>query len=695
MHDPSETEARAVAYLNRMPASIEGSGGSAALMAAARVVVWGFAFGPEVGAEILCDHFNPRCEPPWTIQEIRHKCDDAATGGDRPRGWLLEAEPANSPSLANRPAAGGSNSKNYAAGVLDFPAPRPAPAPSHEIATRRETATMIEPTATAKESTASGPTAGSVGQGGLCSESVIAPLGSVIAPLGSVIAPLGSITPIPHNHPEPEFPAGTEDDDPSRLARLFLHQFRYSGESCYTLVNKGEDWFIWQEGSYREISNATVTSRLANFIDAEFERLHSLAGEAVAALLERGDTQAAKKAGKRHRLTRGIVLDTLMMVRAWTLIDTNLESFFIDDPKTETTSIVSFTNGILNLRDLLNAATPEEQRAAFYPATPRFFTRNSLTYAYTPDAPPPRRWMAFLNSIWPDDRDSQDLLQEWFGYLLSGETYLQKIAMIVGAKRGGKGTIREIITRLLGANNVAALGLGDMVGDHAMHSLVGKSAIVFPDARIDGRDEVTRITERLLSISGEDPQLINPKYKATYSIKLGGRLIIFSNRVPEFRDSSGAIVSRLSMLRLHVSFIGREDHTLLEKLTAELPSIFLWGLQGYQRLTENRRFTQPESAAELIEAAEGMASPIMSFVAECCEFEEGRFETTSELFATWQGWCERQNIKAVGSSSQFSAALASAYPQIKRARPGTGSDRKPGFSGMRILTTYERGDIPL
>lgn len=36
-------------------------------------------------------------------------------------------------------------------------------------------------------------------------------------------------------------------------------------------------------------------------------------------------------------------------------------------------------------------------------------------------------------------------LQEMFGYLLSGDTSAQKMFMLVGPKRGGKGTIGRVL----------------------------------------------------------------------------------------------------------------------------------------------------------------------------------------------------------------------------------------------------------
>jgi len=84
---------RAIAYLARIPPAVSGQGGHNQTMDAARVIVWGFDLGPEFGYSILAQHYNPRCDPPWSERELRHKCAEANTVDyGKPRGWLLNEE---------------------------------------------------------------------------------------------------------------------------------------------------------------------------------------------------------------------------------------------------------------------------------------------------------------------------------------------------------------------------------------------------------------------------------------------------------------------------------------------------------------------------------------------------------------------------------------------------------------------------
>jgi hypothetical protein len=84
---------RAIAYLAKIPGAVSGCGGHAQTFDAARAVVYGFGLGVEVGLEILLTHYNPRCQPPWSEKELRHKCEEADTKPfEKSRDWLLEKE---------------------------------------------------------------------------------------------------------------------------------------------------------------------------------------------------------------------------------------------------------------------------------------------------------------------------------------------------------------------------------------------------------------------------------------------------------------------------------------------------------------------------------------------------------------------------------------------------------------------------
>ncbi|MBE7461911.1 MAG: hypothetical protein HS116_00330 [Planctomycetes bacterium] len=301
------------------------------------------------------------------------------------------------------------------------------------------------------------------------------------------------------------------------------------------------------------------------------------------------------------------------------------------------------------------------------PATPLFFSTHALEFDYTPDPPPPERWMQFLEELFGQDEEAIYLLQDWFGYCLTPDTSQQKMLLLVGPKRCGKGTIARILAELIGEANTCAPTTSGLAGSFGLQSLIGKSLAIISDARFSGED-VPTLVERLLCLSGEDALTIDRKHKEAVTLRLPTRMMFLSNELPKLADSSGALSSRFLILRFTESFLGREDHDLTDKLKAELPGILLWALSGWRRLHARGRFVQPQSAQQLVEDLEDLVSPIGSFVRDCTRVGTELRIAVDELYRAWAQWCTREGWHSVGTKASFGRDLIAAAPKITKRR---------------------------
>ena len=91
-HDQA-TEDAAVWLAQLAPVSVSGAGGhDAALVAAGGVCIgFGLAHDPELALELLMEHWNPRCDPEWTEQELIHKINEAELKGSEAFEWCILA----------------------------------------------------------------------------------------------------------------------------------------------------------------------------------------------------------------------------------------------------------------------------------------------------------------------------------------------------------------------------------------------------------------------------------------------------------------------------------------------------------------------------------------------------------------------------------------------------------------------------
>jgi hypothetical protein len=231
---------------------------------------------------------------------------------------------------------------------------------------------------------------------------------------------------------------------------------------------------------------------------------------------------------KPFRPNRNKVGELVEALRAVTLLPPTIAApAWLDDGNLPATEFVPVANGLLHLR------TRE-----LVPHTPRYWCHHAAAVAYDPDAELPERWFAFLDQLWGDDDESKELLGELFGYLLSTDTTQQKVAMLIGPKRAGKGVIGRVLTGLLGAYNVAGPTLASLGTNFGLAPLIGKPVAIISDARL-ARADAQVVVERLLSISGEDALTIDRKHRESWTGRLPTRFVVITNELPTFADTSG------------------------------------------------------------------------------------------------------------------------------------------------------------
>ncbi|QEH37931.1 hypothetical protein OJF2_65260 [Aquisphaera giovannonii] len=491
---------------------------------------------------------------------------------------------------------------------------------------------------------------------------------------------------LPGDDGEPDDAAGQEAN-PHRLARLVLDQFSHPDR--HKLIYWQGECQAWNGRHYAPMPDAELRPIIVRVIRLEFERLHGLAMERYEALLAASDDAPPPKMPRLRDVTGSLTRDVLAAIQELAherIEDTPAQPAWLGgDHVWDAMGVLPAANSLVHL------ASYARGLPCTLPPTPRFFSPFAVTYDFDPDAPRPRAWSAFVESLWPDDQEAVECLQEWLGYLLTADTSMQKILMIIGPRRSGKGTIARTLRELVGEPNIAAPTLTSLAGPFGSQQLIGKSVAVCTESRLSGRVDSQAIVERLLSISGEDPQTIDRKHQAPWNGTLRTRFVLTGNSVPKLGDYSSALPSRVILLKLTNSFLGKEDRELERKLRAELPSILLWALDGWIRLMDRGRFIQPKSGAAALEELEATSNPIGLFVSEACELDPDAYAIKEQLFGAWLRWCESSGRKDAGNLQDFSSKLYSAFPEITDQRPRLEGRRIRVFSGVRLA---EGPDIP-
>jgi putative DNA primase/helicase len=242
---------------------------------------------------------------------------------------------------------------------------------------------------------------------------------------------------------------------------------------------------------------------------------------------------------------------------------------------------------------------------------------------------------------------------------------------------------------LVGPSNVVNPTLATLARPFGLAPLIDKPVAIFPDARLSSRPDNAAITESLLSISGEDDQTVDRKHLPAWTGRLPTRFVLISNELPRLRDASGALASRLILLRFTRSFYGREDVELGDRLTRELPGILLWAIAGWKRLRTRGWFIQPGSARELLDAMGDLASPISAFLRDRCVIEPQACVAAAALYEEWRSWCQEHGRDVVGDEAAFGRDLHAAIPGLSKSRLRKDSVRIVHYMNIRLRTPLD------
>ena len=449
--------------------------------------------------------------------------------------------------------------------------------------------------------------------------------------------------------------------EPMPNARRFLEE-EYGHQARCLLLHQGGQFYRWDGTCWPAVEDPLLKSALYCW----FENKEYAEGDKT----------------KPFAPTARKIADLMDATRAITIIDTATPTpSWLDPGSYPANEMIACDNGLVHW-----------PTRTLHDHQPGYYVHHSVPFAFNATVPPPARWLAFLGELWADDTGTISAVQEMFGYLVSGDTSQQKMFLLVGPKRGGKGTIARVLTRMIGRHNVAGPTLASLGANFGLQDLIGKPVAIISDARIGWRSDASLIAERLLSVSGEDLQNVDRKYLPPWSGYLPTRFVVLTNELPRFTDSSGALASRFVVLMLHKSFYGKENPALTEELCEELPAIFNWSLDGLEKLRARGRFQQPQASKDAMQELEDLASPVGAFIRDRCTIGPDRSVDVDALYRDYRQWCD-DNGRPPSSRQLFGRDLRAARPEVKVIRPRNGSSERPRqYVGIALCRSADHAD---
>ncbi len=287
-------------------------------------------------------------------------------------------------------------------------------------------------------------------------------------------------------------------------------------------------------------------------------------------------------------------------------------------------------------------------------------------------------WLGFLDRVCGSDRSLVDYLQRVYGYCLTGDTSEHAMFFMYGTGANGKSVFINTVSGILGDHHKTApietftLASGDRHPTE-LARLRGARMVTSVETE-DGR----RWAEsRIKSLTGGDTVTARFMRQDFFEYQPRFKLIVAGNHKPGLRSVDEAIRRRLKLIPFAVTIPPDErDPELGEKLKAEWPGILQWMIDGCVEW-QSRGLAAPEIVTSATDAYLAAEDAIGAWIEERCETGPNLWGGSSDLFASWDGWAEK-NGEHRGSKKRFVGALETRGFQHAHTRTGN------GFYGIKI-----------
>ena len=311
----------------------------------------------------------------------------------------------------------------------------------------------------------------------------------------------------------------------------------------------------------------------------------------------------------------------------------------------DTSNYICFKNGVYDI-------TTDE----LLPFSPDIIVTNKINHNYNPDAKS-EVLEKVLNNISCNDASIRSLLEEMAGYCLYRRNELRKAFILIGDKKNGKSTYLDMVTRMLGEENISALDLADLGTQFRTAEIVGKLANIGDDI---GDEFIKNPAVFKKVVSGDrvtvERKGVDPFYFSNYA-----KLLFSANDIPRIKDKSGAVLDRLIIIPFNATFDKNApdfDPFIKYKLRKDdvIEAFIQLALDGLCRVLTNQEFTVNDAVNKELEEYEMNNNPILLFFKEHKVLDN----TSSGAYRDYRMFCVENNYNPM-SQIEFSKTVRKTY----------------------------------
>lgn len=270
---------------------------------------------------------------------------------------------------------------------------------------------------------------------------------------------------------------------------------------------------------------------------------------------------------------------------------------------------------------------------------------------YDPNATAPQ-WEAFLESSLPDP-EVRAFLQRYVGQALYGRVLEHKLVIATGKGRNGKGVIARTLAEVLGDYAITANNSMLVSGRYKQESAGEKSSLMrLRGARWAEMSELekgVRLAESTMkSLTGGDTIEAKFMHKDSIQFQPSHSFFMLTNDLPKVDADDHAVWARMLVIPFNVSFAGREDLGLEDRLKLELDGILAWAVRGLADY-QQQGLNAPEAVLVKTSGYRFDNDAFAQFIEDRCVLDPNQSITRKQLNIEHHNWAINNGVEALSS----------------------------------------------
>lgn len=295
------------------------------------------------------------------------------------------------------------------------------------------------------------------------------------------------------------------------------------------------------------------------------------------------------------------------------------------------------------------------------------------------------RWKQFLLEVMQGDTEMVNYLQRMVGYCLTGNTQEQVFFLLHGHGANGKSVFLNILQRLLGEYSKVAdftTFLDTNRGNAPridLASFVGKRLVVASESA-----QGKQLDEAVLkSFTGGDVITARELYKSFFEFKPVSKVVLATNHKPKIQGTDYGIWRRMRLIPFLASFPeDKRDSKLEAKLTAELPAILRWAVEGCFEW-QKHGLGMPKAVKDAVEEYQSSQDTFQIFLDTTCERDSNAQESSQKLFDAYKLWATNSGMRSPMMQVTFNNTLKDRGIQHKKTNRGN------VWVGLKLKSTVD------